>query len=155
VRDYFVHNAVYWVEEYGFDGLRLDAVHAIEDRSSPDIIESIAKALQDGPGRERLVHLVLENDKNEARRLEREPAGQGEHRPRQASAQWHDDIHHALHVLASGEVDGYYVDYADRPIEKLGRALADGFIYQGDPSRFRGGEVRGESSAHLPPVAFI
>ncbi len=144
VRDFFVHNALYWIEEYHFDGLRLDAVHAIRDGSQPDIVCEIGRALREGPGRERHVHLVLENDRNEAHYLG--PC---------ASAQWNDDLHHAAHVLLAKETDGYYADYAERPLERLGRALAEGFIYQGEPSAFRDGQVRGEPSAGLPPSAFV
>jgi maltooligosyltrehalose trehalohydrolase len=144
VRDFYVHNALYWVEEYGFDGLRLDAVHAIHDDSETHIVCEIAQALRAGPGRERRVHLVLENDANQAHLLG--PC---------ATAQWNDDLHHAAHVLVSGETDGYYADYAERPLEKFGRALAEGFVYQGDPSPFRNGERRGEPSAQLPPAAFV
>jgi maltooligosyltrehalose trehalohydrolase len=151
VRDFFVHNALYWVEEYSLDGLRLDAVHAIRDDSEPHIVCEIARALAEGPGRERPVHLVLENDANEARYLRRDPTLA----PRCATAQWNDDVHHALHVLLSGEADGYYADYADAPLEHLGRALAEGFAYQGRSSAFRGGAPRGEPSAHLPPTAFV
>ena len=151
VRDFFIHNALYWIEEYRFDGLRLDAIHAIRDDSEPDIVCEIARALADGPGREQHVHLVLENDSNESRYLERGP----DTSPAYATAQWNDDIHHAFHVLATGESDGYYADYADAPLERLGRALAEGFVYQGDPSAFRGGALRGEPSAHLPATAFI
>jgi malto-oligosyltrehalose trehalohydrolase len=71
------------------------------------------------------------------------------------TAQWADDIHHALRVAATGTSDGYYADYADRPAVRLGRALAEGFAYQGEPSAHRGGATRGEPSAHLPPTAFI
>jgi maltooligosyltrehalose trehalohydrolase len=151
VRDFFVHNALYWVEEFRFDGLRLDAVHAIDDRSAPDIVTEIAQALREGPGRERHVHLVLENDRNQASYLARDRQS----RPLHASAQWNDDVHHALHVLLTDQRDGYYADYADAPLERLGRGLAEGFVYQGEPSRFRGGERRGEASAHLPPQAFV
>jgi maltooligosyltrehalose trehalohydrolase len=151
VRDFFVHNALYWVEEYRCDGLRLDAVHAIADDSAPDIVSELAYALRSGPGRERHVHLVLENDRNQARYLERDAAG----RPQQASAQWNDDLHHALHILTTGERDGYYEDYAAQPLWYLGRSLAQGFGYQGEPSQHRGGAARGEASAHLPPTAFI
>jgi len=144
VREFFVHNALYWIEEFGFDGLRLDAVHAIRDDSEPDIVCAIGRALAEGPGRERHVHLVLENDRNEAHYLG--PC---------ATAQWNDDLHHAAHVLLSGETDGYYADYADRPLARLGRALAEGFVYQGEPSAFRGGEPRGEPSSQLAPSAFV
>jgi maltooligosyltrehalose trehalohydrolase len=151
VRDFFVHNALYWLEEYCFDGLRLDAVHAIADGSSPDIVEEIARAAQAGPGRERHVHVVLENDHNCTRYLARDGAG----RPLAAVAQWNDDVHHAAHVLLTGERDGYYADYADRPLERLGRCLAEGFAYQGEPSPYRGGAARGEPSAGLPASAFV
>jgi maltooligosyltrehalose trehalohydrolase len=151
VRHFYLHNALYWLEEYRFDGLRLDAVHAIRDLSAPDIVTEIARAVRDGPGRERHVHVVLENDRNQAGYLERLPSGE----PRVATAQWNDDLHHAFHVIVTGESDGYYADYAEAALERLGRALAEGFIYQGEPSAFRGGMRRGEPSAHLPPTAFV
>jgi maltooligosyltrehalose trehalohydrolase len=151
VRDFFVHNALYWLEEFHFDGLRFDAVHAIHDGSKPDIVEEIADAVRAGPGRGREIHLVLENDSNRARYLERDAAG----RPRRHTAQWNDDAHHAFHVLVTREADGYYADYADRPALRLGRCLAEGYAYQGEPSAFRGGEPRGEPSAGLPPAAFV
>ncbi len=151
VRDFFVHNALFWIEEYFLDGLRLDAIHAIRDDSDPDIVREIARALNDGPGSERRVHLVLENDLNQAMYLERG----ANLAPRFATAQWNDDVHHAAHVIVTGERDGYYSDYADAPIARLGRALAEGFIYQGEPSAFRKGDRRGSPSAHLPPAAFV
>jgi (1->4)-alpha-D-glucan 1-alpha-D-glucosylmutase len=151
VRDFFIHNALFWLTEYRFDGLRLDAVHAIVDDSTPDILRELAQAVADGPGRERHVHLVLENDRNEARYLGRDRAG----RAQAYVAQWNDDIHHALHVLVTGETDGYYEDYADSSLRHLGRALTEGFCYQGEPSRHRGGAPRGEPSTHLPPTAFV
>ncbi|MGE0876963.1 MAG: DUF3459 domain-containing protein, partial [Burkholderiales bacterium] len=143
--------ALYWVEEFHVDGLRLDAVHAISDRSPRHIVAEIADALREGPGRERHVHLVIENDANQSRHLERDAASV----PRCATAQWNDDLHHAAHVLLTGEADGYYADYADAPLARLGRALADGFVYQGEASPFRDGAPRGEPSAHLPPTAFV
>ncbi len=151
VRDFVIHNALYWLEEYHFDGLRLDAVHAILDDSRPDILTELAERVHAGPGAGRHVHLVLENDDNAARYLGRDEAG----RPRGYAAQWNDDIHHALHVLLTGEDGGYYQDYADRPARHLGRCLAEGFAYQGEASPYREGRQRGESSAHLAPGAFV
>jgi 1,4-alpha-glucan branching enzyme/maltooligosyltrehalose trehalohydrolase len=145
VRDFFIHNALYWLEEYHFDGLRLDAVHAIVDDSRPDIVEELAAKVQAGPGQSRQVHLILENDANAAGYLQ-----QGT-----IAAQWSDDIHHALHLLLTGERDGYYADYADRPTYHLARCLAEGFAFQGEPSLFREGRLRGEPSRDLPPDAFI
>lgn len=150
VRDFFVHNALYWIEEFRFDGLRLDAIHAMRDRSSPDIVAEIAAAIRAGPGLSRQIHLILENNANQARHLERDALGE----PRAATAQWDDDVHHALHVLVSGEADGYYADYATEPLKMLGRSLAEGFAYQGEHSKFRD-RARGEPSAQLPPAAFV
>jgi malto-oligosyltrehalose trehalohydrolase len=149
VRDFFIHNALYWLEEYHFDGLRFDAVHAIVDDSVPDIIDEIGETVRRRiAGRE--IHLVLENDRNEAHRLRRRDS-----RPARFTAQWDDDLHHALHVMITGEPVGYYCDYAATPARSLGRALAEGFAYQGEASPFRGGRPRGEPSAELPPTAFV
>src|SRR5262249_51463648 len=71
------------------------------------------------------------------------------------NAQWNDDIHHALHVMLTGETDGYYSDYADAPERHLGRCLTEGFSYQGEPSGFRHGTPRGEPSRDLPPTSFV
>ncbi len=151
VRQFFIHNALYWLEEYHFDGLRLDAVHAIVDDSEPDILDELADAVTSGPGVDRRVHLVLENDHNAARYLGRDAVG----RPRSYSAQWNDDIHHALHVLATGESGGYYEDYAKHPVRHLARCLTEGFAYQGDPSPFRHGAPRGEPTQDIPLTAFV
>ncbi|MDJ0849946.1 MAG: malto-oligosyltrehalose trehalohydrolase [Myxococcota bacterium] len=151
VREYFIHNALYWLEEYHLDGLRLDAVHAIRDDSRPDVLDELAQRVRDHFAGDRRVHLVLENDDNAARRLARDPRG----RPLHYTAQWNDDLHHGLHVLLTGEREGYYEDYADEPVHHLGRSLAEGFAYQGDASRHRGGAPRGEPSGHLPPTAFV
>ena len=151
VRDFFVHNALYWLEEFHVDGLRLDAVHAIADDSTPDILTELATTVREGIGREREIHLVLENDRNEARRLLRDR----DRRPRYYTAQWNDDLHHALHAAVTHDRNGYYADYADAPIRHLGRCLAEGFAYQGESSPWRGGHPRGERSATLPPGAFI
>jgi malto-oligosyltrehalose trehalohydrolase len=138
VRQYFVHNVQYWLEEYRFDGLRFDAVHAIIDESPRHILDEICGSAPVGK------HLVLENDANQARFI-----GPGKY-----AAQWNDDSHHAYHVLATGESDGYYVAYSDSPARHLARCLAEGFAYQGEVSPFSR-EPRGEPSAHLPPSCFV
>jgi maltooligosyltrehalose trehalohydrolase len=148
VRDFYLHNALYWLTEYRFDGLRFDAVHAIRDSSSPHILTEIARTIRSGPGRSRTVYLVLENARNEAHWLAL-PGGADTF-----DAQWNDDVHHCLHVILTHESDGYYEDFAARPHALLCRALAEGFAYQGDPSAHFGGP-RGEPSAHLPPTAFV
>ena len=151
VREFYIHNALYWLDEYHFDGLRLDAIHAVADDSRPHIVDELAQAVRAGPGGARHVHLVLENDLNQSRYLPRTAGGATP----LATAQWNDDLHHAAHVLATGETDGYYADYAAEPLRLLGRALAEGFAWQGDPSPYRGGERRGEPSSQLPPLAFV
>ena len=144
VRRFYVENALYWLEEFNIDGLRFDAVHAILDDSPRPILAEIAETVRARFAGIRPVHLVLENDRNETHLLQ---AGL-------YTAQWSDDIHHALRVLTSGETGGYYADYAEHPVERLGRALAEGFAYQGDHSAHRG-ESRGEPSAQLPPTRFV
>jgi malto-oligosyltrehalose trehalohydrolase len=151
VRDFFIHNALFWLDEYQLDGLRLDAVQAIADDGEPHILTELAEAVHAGPGRERQIHLVLENDANDPGHLVRRPDGA----PRWYAAQWNDDCHHAAHVLLTGETDGYYADYAGQPAGWLARGLAHGFGYQGERSTFRGNRPRGAPSGHLPPTAFV
>lgn len=142
VRQYFVENALYWLGEYRFDGLRFDAVHAIYDDAPLHILTEISRRVRAQFGDAK--HLVLENDANQSRFI-----GPGRY-----DAQWNDDSHHGYHVLATGEDDGYYVAYADAPAKHLARCLAEGFAYQGEVSPFTH-EERGEPSAHLPPSCFV
>jgi maltooligosyltrehalose trehalohydrolase len=147
VRQFYVHNALYWLQEYRFDGLRFDAVHAIYDDSQPHILDEIAAAVRTGPGSGRYIHLILENDDNHARYLD----------PRRGAhfdAQWNDDSHHALHVLLANDRNEHYQDYANDPIAHLGRLLTEGFAFQGEWSAYRRAR-RGEPSLHLPPEAFV
>jgi maltooligosyltrehalose trehalohydrolase len=141
VRSYFTENALYWLMEYRFDGLRFDAVHAITES---DWLDEMAAAVRATVERDRHVHLVLEHDGNVAAHLRRD-----------FDAQWSDDGHHVLHVMLTGENEGYYRDYADCPAERLARALREGFVYQGQPSEHRDGEPRGTSSVDLPPTSFV
>jgi malto-oligosyltrehalose trehalohydrolase len=148
VRDFYAHNAIFWLEEYRFDGLRFDAVHAIEDASDEHILDEIARRVRahfQGSGRH--VHLVLENDDNAARFL----GAPGE----RYDAQWNDDYHHIVHCLLTGEAHGYYADYADEPMDRLARCLTEGFDYQGAASHHRDGAVRGTPSGDLPVTAFV
>ena len=144
VREFFIHNALYWIEEYNIDGLRLDAVHAINDDSERHFLVELAERVRQGPGRDRHVHLVLENEANDPSYL------RGLY-----DAQWNDDLHHALHVVLTGESTGYYADYADAPVQRLGRSLSEGFAYQGELSNHGNGKKRGEPNADLPPGAFV
>jgi maltooligosyltrehalose trehalohydrolase len=151
VRDFFIHNALYWIEEFHLDGLRIDAVHAMHDPLVPHFVDELAQRVRRLVGDVRPVHLILENHANDAARLARGAGGL----PLLADAQWNDDLHHAMHVLLTGEGDGYYVDYADVPLRHLGRALAEGFSYQGEASAYAGGARRGTPSTQLPPLAFV
>lgn len=152
VRDYFIHNALYWLEEYRMDGLRFDAVHAICDDSQPDFLTELAETVRQTIGPQRHIHLVLENDDNAAHYLNhRKPADRNQH----YTAQWNDDFHHATHVLLTGEADGYYRDYSDDPIGHLGRCLTEGYAYQGEVSAYRNHRKRGERSCGLPLSCFV
>lgn len=148
VRELAIQNAMYWIEEFHFDGLRLDAVHAIIDESPKHILTELAERVRalETPYP---IHLVLENEKNEAARLTRDCKGRPEH----FTGQWNDDMHHVLHTAATHEDAGYYADY-EGDTELLGRALAEGFAYQGQASVCTG-KNRGEACSHLPPTAFI
>ncbi len=145
VREYVIHNALYWIEEYHVDGLRLDAVHAIVDDSEKHVLEELAERVQEGPGQDRHVHLVLENESNTASYM----------RSGLYKAQWNDDFHNSLHVALTGETSGYYGGYSDAPLRHLARCLGEGFAYQGEPSLYRDGEERGEASRDLPPTSFV
>ena len=152
VRAYAVDNAVAWLRDYRFDGLRLDAVHAIASHGEiPMLNELSAEVGKLAAATGRLIHLVLENDDNQASLLDpaQEPLA-GQYR-----AQWNDDYHHAWHVLLSTEDKGYYSDYAPNPEQHIARALASGFAYQGEASSHRRGLVRGEPSGELSPLAFV
>jgi maltooligosyltrehalose trehalohydrolase len=151
VRQFFIQNAIYWLEEYHFDGLRFDAVHAVYDDSAQHILDEISSTVRKYFSGRPHLHLVLENDNNEARFLERDPQG----KPLLYTAQWNDDLHHALHVVLTGEDRGYYQDYSLAPAAHLGRCLAEGFSYQGHASPYRHNRHRGTPSHHLVPQAFV
>jgi maltooligosyltrehalose trehalohydrolase len=140
VRDFFTENALYWLNEYRFDGLRLDAVHEIQD---PGWLDEMADEVRRIAGPDRHVHLVLENERNEASHLMRD-----------IDAQWNDDGHHACHVLLTGEDGGYYKDYAEAGAAGLARVMAEGFFFQGQVSQHRG-KPRGTPSKDLPTTAFV
>lgn len=139
VRDFFCENALMWIMDYRFDGLRLDAVHAISEK---DFLVELATRVRNAVPPGRHVHLVLENEDNTASLLQKG-----------FNAQWNDDGHNVLHYLLTNEDTGYYCDFAQDSTAKLARCLHEGFIYQGDPSHT--GRNRGEPSAHLPPTAFV
>ena len=161
VREFFTDNALYWLDEYRFDGLRIDAAHAI---GNDHWLRELAAHVRAAMPAQRHVHLVLENEHNTASLLGQYDAGAryapagtqaGARAGAYFDAQWNDDAHNTLHVLLTGETDGYYRAYEHSPIDKLARVLAEGFAYQGEPSPIHDGKPRGEPSAHLPPSAFV
>ncbi|MBI4365862.1 MAG: malto-oligosyltrehalose trehalohydrolase, partial [Deltaproteobacteria bacterium] len=151
VRAFAIENALHWLRDYRFDGLRLDAVHAIVTPGGPNILTDLNVAvgcLAAETGRH--IHLVLENDDNRASLL----APSQHPPPGHYRAQWNDDYHHAWHVFLTGEAAGYYQDYGDAA-QHIARTLSQGFAYQGEPSPHRKGQLRGEPSKHLPRTAFV
>jgi maltooligosyltrehalose trehalohydrolase len=141
VAAYFRENALMWIDDYGFDGLRFDAVHAIDN---PGFLDRLAADIRAQVG-DRPVHLVLENEENDADRL-----ADGKY-----DAQWNDDFHNVLHVLLTGESEGYYAAFAEDSTAKLARCLGEGFIYQGEGMPSQDGRARGKPSGHLSPSAFV
>jgi maltooligosyltrehalose trehalohydrolase len=139
VRDYFTCNVLMWLTEFRFDGLRFDAVHAIREQ---DWIGEMAATVRSTINPKRHVHLVLEHH------------NAASHLRKGIDAQWNDDGHNVLHVLLTDEDGGYYADYADDPAGKLARAVAEGWVYQGERSAYLDAP-RGERSADLPPYAHV
>ncbi len=152
VREFYCHNALYWLEEYRFDGLRFDAIHAIRDEGETYIFDELTARVRDLARRDnRHIHLIAENEDNGASLLKRDASGA----PERFTAQWNDDFHHPLHALMTQETDTFFEDYAAHPIALLGKSLTEGFVFQGQASKFRKGKPRGEPTAGLPLTAFI
>jgi maltooligosyltrehalose trehalohydrolase len=131
VRRFLCDNALMWLRDYHFDGLRIDAVHSLIDNSATHLLEQLVievEKLSVALGR----HLVLiaESDLNDPRLVwSRETGGYG------LDAQWSDDFHHALHTVITGERPGYYSDFGT--IDQLAKALKQVFVYDGCFSPFR------------------
>jgi maltooligosyltrehalose trehalohydrolase len=153
VRAFAIESALHWLRNYRFDGLRLDAVnHILSEGGEVSLLHELSTAageLAEQSGRH--IHLVLENGDNVASLLDAaEAPPRGKYR-----AQWNDDYHHVWHVLLTGETHGYYGDYQATPLNDMARALASGFVYQGEVSPFWGNKPRGEPSGQLAPTAFV
>ena len=151
VREFVIENALYWVNEFNFDGLRFDAVHAIQDDSTTHILEILAARIRSARPAH-YTHLILENAENQESWLKRNSSLIPVH----YTAQWNDDVHHLLHSAATGENTGYYADFdhLEERSDKLGRALAEGFAYQGEMKPHEGMH-RGEPSVGLPGTSFV
>ena len=145
VQSFFAENALYWLEEYNLDGLRLDAVDHADDALLQQIAARIRAEAWDKP-----IHLTTEDNRNVTLFHERGEDGS----VIAYTAEWNDDFHNVTHAIATGEREAYYVDFVDDSWGKLARCLAEGYAYQGEVSP-QHGEPRGEPRAHLPPTAFV
>jgi maltooligosyltrehalose trehalohydrolase len=143
VRAYFLANARQWFSDFHVDGLRLDAVHEIIDRSAIPFLADLAATVEGPSGR----FLVAESADNNPRLVTPITSG-----GIGVQAQWNDDFHHALHAAITGERTGYYVDFG--PVEDIARSMDEGFVYQGEFSQFRGLD-HGGPSAGIPPERFV
>ena len=125
VREYIIRNALMWLQDYGVDGLRLDAVHALVDDSPKHLLQELAERTDPAI-------LIAESDLNDPKLITPRPEGYG------LTAQWSDDYHHAAHVALSGETTGYYADFDS--LAALGKVMQGGFFHDGTYSSFRGRE---------------
>jgi maltooligosyltrehalose trehalohydrolase len=148
VRNYFIENALYWFENYHFDALRLDAIHAIYDLGAKHVLQEMAEkveALSASLGRK--FYLIAESDLNDVRVIrEKELGGHG------MDAQWSDDFHHAIHTAITGEQTGYYKDFGK--IEQLAKAYKESFVYSWEyaPHRKR---FHGSDASDRPGHQFV
>jgi maltooligosyltrehalose trehalohydrolase len=128
---FFIENAIYWLDDFHVDALRLDAIHGIVDRNAQPFLALLSSVVDDFARQSgRRVYLIAESDLNDYRFVTpRSAGGQGLH------AQWNDDFHHALHSLQTNEQSGYYADFGS--LERLGRAMRNGYVFTGEYSRFR------------------
>lgn len=147
VREFFVTNAAYWIGEFHFDGLRLDATQQIHDRSPTHVLAEIARAAREAAAH-RTIYLVAENEAQEAR-LVREPARGGYG----LDAIWNDDFHHAALVAATGKAEAYYAGFRGTAQEFVS-AAKHGFLYQGQWYLWQR-KRRGSPALDLPPHAFV
>ena len=147
VRRFFIENALYWIEEFHLDGLRLDAIDHVRDPSDPEILVEIAQAVR---ARHPHAHLTTEDNRNITALHPRDEDGGVP----LYTGEWNDDFHNVAHVIATGETEGYYADFAEGAWAKFARSLAQGFVWQGETPP-TGEAPLGQPSDHLPPLAFV
>ena len=148
VRRFLIDNALMWLRDYHFDGLRLDAVHALFDYSVTHFLEQLAREVEEFASQSgRNLVLVAESDWNDPKVVQpRKSGGYG------LTAQWSDDFHHALHACLTGETAGYYSDFGQ--IEQVKKALESGFVYDGVYSSYRN-RNHGLSAVGVPLDRFV
>ncbi len=147
VREFFVSNARYWIDEFHFDGLRLDATQQIFDDSKTHVIAEISKAARRTAG-ERKIYIVGENEPQETRLVRRSEVGGYD-----LDALWNDDYHHAAVVAATGRSEAYYSDYRGTPQEFISSAKY-GYLYQGQWYKWQE-KRRGTPALDLSPNNFV
>lgn len=148
VRQFYYENAVWWLTEFDLDGLRFDAIHEIKSEDSDKFLGELAQICRsEKPG----CKLIIENVENHAYWLTRDENDE----PTKYSAQWNDSYHHVMAYLITGEPKSGYDDPEKDPIADLEKALADGFVHDGDQGGENGGQTRGGPAAQLPMEAFV
>ncbi|MEA2446922.1 MAG: maltooligosyltrehalose trehalohydrolase [Actinomycetota bacterium] len=148
VRRFFIDNALMWLRDYHFDGLRLDAIHAILDSSALHLLEQMKVEVEELEAQlGRTLWVIAESDLNDPRIVQRrEAGGYG------LDAQWSDDFHHSVHSVLTGETQGYYADFGS--LEHLAKALTNAFVYNGIHSNFRQ-RVHGRAPVGVPGHRFL
>lgn len=147
VREFFITNGRYWIEEFHFDGFRFDALHAIRDQSGEYIIGAVGRAAREAAG-PRSIILIAENDRQEARMVRPHNKGGDD-----LDGMWNDDFHHSAVVALTGRKEAYYDDYRGRPQEFISAAKY-GFLYQGQALSWRKA-LRGSCTLGISPEAFV
>ena len=147
VREFFITNGCYWIEEFHFDGFRFDALHAVRDRSSEYIIGAIGRAARKAAGARSII-LIAENDLQEAKMVEPRSEGGDD-----LNGMWNDDFHHSAVVALTGRNEAYFNDYLGAPQEFISAAKY-GFLYQGQALSWRKA-LRGTSTVGIAPEVFV
>jgi maltooligosyltrehalose trehalohydrolase len=147
VREFFITNGRYWIEEFHFDGFRFDATHAIRDRSSEYIIGAVGRAARNAADRRSII-LVAENDLQEAKMAR--PTSEGGD---DLDGMWNDDFHHSAAVALTSRNEAYFGDYLGAPQEFIAAAKY-GFLYQGQARSWRN-VLRGTATFGIPPEVFV
>lgn len=144
VREFIVGNAGYWLDEFRFDGLRLDATHAISDKSSQHVIEDIAAAVHARGG-----FVIAEDERNESRLVRSSLQGGSE-----LDALWADDFHHQVRVALTGTRDSYFRAYRGTAAD-IADTIMHGWCFRGQPYEPWKGKIRGSATDDLKPAAFV
>ena len=147
VRDFFIDNALHWLGEYHFDGLRLDAIDALQDDSTPHFLAELSEAVESLPGPKR--YLYAEDSRN--LRTVLLPRSEGGY---QMDGVWADDFHHIIRNIVAGDTHGYYAEYAGSTAADVAKTIREGWFYSGQPGR-RSGVARGSDPSGFAPEQFL